>query len=134
MCKLHIEQQQMLLGELYHETDVSEAIITKIGMSCSFALKAVGSRQDLVQQQDEALAVQLLRRKFAHLGHSQKAARHADPPSGLHAFQSSSTHPKRLLGWHTGNRPPAHCLSSGYCSNPCEASSANAGALQAENF
>ncbi|CAL5229384.1 g12698 [Coccomyxa viridis] len=43
--------------------------------SLSFALKAVGNRQESVQQQDEALAIQLLRRKFAHLGHSQKAAR-----------------------------------------------------------
>lgn len=63
-------------------------------MSRSFALKAVGSRQESVQQQDEALAKQLLCRKFAHLGRSQKATRHAVSPTGLHTFQKSLSIPK----------------------------------------
>ena len=59
------------------------SVLLSLDMSCSYALKAVGSRAESSQQQDEALAIQLLRRKFAHLGQSQKASRQAVPPLGL---------------------------------------------------
>lgn len=44
-------------------------------MLCSFALKAVGGGQESVHHQDEALAIQTLRRQFAQLGQSKKASR-----------------------------------------------------------
>ena len=94
--------------------------IMRAKVSCSFALKAVGSRQESVQQQDEALAIQLLRRKFAHLGHSQKTARHALCHQASITSSRVSCHTLRdnLAACSDGRCIPAHCLSINHRSRP----------------
>lgn len=55
-------------------------------MLCSFALKAVGGGQESAHHQDEALAIQTLRRQFAQLGQSKKASRRVTGREWLHVL------------------------------------------------